>query len=359
MTYQRAYERRLRIGVVGVGSHAYRNILPALHYLPVSLTALCDLNGELLARTVAEYPGAAPYTDAERMYAEMNLDAVLLVAGPRQHPTLAAQALQAGGHVWMEKPPAIRAADVQEIIAARGDRVGAVGFKKAYMPATRKAKELLSRPEFGPLRSLLAVYPMTMPMDGAGVLERGGSPNWLNNGCHPLSLLVELASPVRAVTTIRGPGFPVGRKGTLEAAGVVYLHFASGAVGTFHLAPARLSGYPIERYELFGDEHVIGIENSSRVAYHRGIPFDYATTHDFTGPGLDTGSVVWEVEHRLATLENKALFIQGVFDELFDFCLAILDRRPLRTTDLEFALHIMRIYEAALLSDGHPIEIAE
>jgi predicted dehydrogenase len=112
MTYQREYERKLRLGVIGVGSHAYRNILPVLHYLPVSLAALCDLNGEVLARTVAEYPGAAPYTDAERMYAEMNLDAVLLVAGPRQHPTLAAQAMQAGVHVWMEKPPAIRAADV-------------------------------------------------------------------------------------------------------------------------------------------------------------------------------------------------------------------------------------------------------
>ncbi len=359
MTYQREYERRLRIGVVGVGSHAYRNILPALHYLPISLAALCDLNGELLGRTAAEYPGAATFTDAKRMYAEMNLDAVLLAAGPRQHPTLAVEALQAGLHVWMEKPPAMRAAEVEGIIAARGDRVCAVGFKKAHMPATRKAKELLSLPEFGLLRSLLAVYPMTMPADGAGVLERGESPNWLGNGCHPLSLMVELGGPVHAVTTLRGPGFPVGRKGSLETAGVVYLSFASGAVGVFHLAPARLSGYPIERYELFGDEHVIVIENSSRVAYHRGIPFEYAATHDFAGPGLDTGSVVWEVEHRLATLENKALFIQGVFDELFDFCMAILDRRSLRTADLEFALHIMRIYEAALLSDGQPIAIAE
>jgi predicted dehydrogenase len=253
----------------------------------------------------------------------------------------------------------MRASKVREIIAARGDRVCAVGYKKAHMPATRKAKELLNRPEFGPLRSLLAVYPMTMPVDGAGVLERGESPNWLGNGCHPLSLMVELGGPVRAVTTLRGPGFPVGRKGSLEAAGVVYLSFASGAVGVFHLAPAGPSGYPIERYELFGADQVIGIENSSRVAYHRGIPFQYAATHDFTSPGLDTGSVVWDVEHRLATLENKALFIQGVFDELFDFCMAVLDRRPLRTTGLEFALHVMQIYEAALLSDGQPIEIAE
>src|SRR6185437_13031117 len=120
MTYQREYERRLRIGMVGVGSHAYRNILPALHYLPVSLVALCDLNEDLLARTAAEYPGTTTFTEAARMYAEMNLDAVLLVAGPRHHPTLAIDAMRAGVHVWMEKPPAVGAAEVKRMIAARG-----------------------------------------------------------------------------------------------------------------------------------------------------------------------------------------------------------------------------------------------
>ncbi len=48
MSYQRQFARTLRVGVVGVGSHAYRNVLPTLHYLPVRLAALCDLNEELL-----------------------------------------------------------------------------------------------------------------------------------------------------------------------------------------------------------------------------------------------------------------------------------------------------------------------
>ncbi len=358
MTYQREYERKLRIGLIGVGSHAYRNILPALHYLPVSLVALCDINATLLHRTAGEYPGVATFTDAARMYAEADLDAVLIVAGPKQHPALASEALQAGIHVWMEKPPAMRAAAVQQLLAVRGDRICAVGFKKAHMPAVRKAKELMSRAEFGPLRSLLAVYPMTMPVDGAGVLERGESTNWLGNGCHPLSLMHELGGPVHAVTTVRGPRFPAARGTGMEAAGAVHLIYASGAIGVFHLVGGSPSGYPVERYELFGNRHVISIDNSARVAYHRGIPFEYSRTHDFTGPGIETGSIVWEIEHRLATLENKALFVQGVFDELADFCAAILDQRPLRTTDLEFALHIMRIYEAALVSEGQPVVIA-
>lgn len=354
MSYQRAYERRLRIGVIGVGSHAYRNILPALHYLPVELVALCDIDADLLRRTGAQYPGARCYTSTAEMYAAGGLDAVLIVAGPRQHPRLAIEAFAAGVHVWLEKPPAMRAAEVEAMIAARGDRRCAVGCKKAYMPATRKAVELVHAPDFGGLRSMLAVYPMTIRADGAAVLDGGEFTNWLGNGIHPLSLMLAVGGRVESVTTVRGPA---GERN--ECVGAVHLAYASGATGTFFMAGGAPSGFPMERYECYGRSRAVTIENSGRVAYHRGIPFVYAETRDFTAPGTDTGSVVWEIEHRLATLENKALFVQGVVGELDDFCGAILDDRPVAVADLEFALHLMRVYEAGLRSDGTPVAVAQ
>jgi predicted dehydrogenase len=353
MSYQRQFARTLRVGVVGVGSHAYRNVLPALHFLPVRLVALCDLDEALLERTAREYGVAtdATYTDAGRMYAEAGLDAVLICAGPRQHPPLATAALRAGLHVWMEKPPAMRAAEVEAMIADRGDRVCAIGFKKAYMPATRKAKELITLPEFGALRSLLAVYPMTIPRDGAGVLERGDHSNWLANGCHPLSLLIALGGEVAEVTTLLGAGE--------EATGVVHLLFRSGASGVFHLAGGSPAGYAGERYHAYGEGRALTIENSTKVAFHRGIPFDYQTQREFTAPGTESGSVVWEANHNLATLENKALFVQGMYNELKDFCDAILDGRAVDPGTLEFGLQVMRVYEAGLLSQGRPVAIEE
>lgn len=351
MTYQREFAQRLRVGVVGVGSHSYRNILPALHYLPVRLTALCDLDAALLERTAAEYGVAATYTDAEAMYAAEPLDAVLICAGPQFHPGLAIPALEAGLHVWMEKPPAMRVAGVEAMIAARGDRVCAVGFKKAYMPVTRKTQELIANPEFGQLRSIFAVYPMTIPRDGAAILESGQYCNWLANGCHPLSLMLALGGRVTEVTTLLGPGE--------QAVGVVYLQFANGASGVIHLAGGSPAGYAGERYELFGEGRAISIENSTHLAYHRGIPFDYRSQTDFTAPGLDSGSVVWETNHCLATLENKAIFVQGIYDELKDFFDAVLEERPPRIGTLEFALHVMQVYEAGLLSDGQPVSIEE
>jgi predicted dehydrogenase len=348
MSYQRDYEQKLRVAVVGVGSHAYRNILPVLHYLPVTLTALCDLDEGLVERTARQF-GVPAFTDAAQMYSRVDLDAVLICAGPRQHPKLATEALQAGLHVWIEKPPGVSAADVEGLIAVAGDRTCGVGFKKAYMPATRKVHELVTSADFGGLRSMLAVYPMTIRRDGAQVLESGELTNWLLNGCHPLSLMVAVGGEVDSVQTVRGPGD--------DAVGAVHLAFAGGCAGTLFLAGGSPNGRGVERYEFFGNRRSATIEDSVRVTYDRGIPFDYATQRDFTAPGTDTGSVVWTAEHRLATLENMSLFVQGMFDELLDFCTAALDRRNPRLCDLQFALQIMRVYEAALLSSGEPVAV--
>jgi len=350
MTYQRDFERRLRIGVVGVGHHSYRNILPALHYLPVDLVALCDMNDALLQRTALEYRGVATYTRTAEMYEREHLDAVLICTGALHHPDLAIEAMRAGLHAWTEKPPAMRVEGVDRMIAARGDRICAVGFKKTYMPATRKTIELIGTPEFGALRSMLAVYPMTIPRDGAALLEQGKRHNWLDNGIHPLSLMLAVGGTVDSVTTLRGPGE--------DAVGVVTLQFGSGAIGSFHLAGGAPRGQAIERYEFYGSGQSVVIDNSVKVSYLREIPFVYQSQRNFIGDGLSSGTIQWEANHALATLENKALFVQGIYDELMDFCDAILDERPLQVANLEFARHLMEVYEAALLSNGQPVAIA-
>jgi predicted dehydrogenase len=60
MSYQRDFERRLGVALVGAGLHSYRNLLPPLHYLPVRLQAVCDRD-ESRARSAAEEYGVPGY----------------------------------------------------------------------------------------------------------------------------------------------------------------------------------------------------------------------------------------------------------------------------------------------------------
>jgi predicted dehydrogenase len=347
MPYQRDFEKKLKVGIVGVGSHAYRNLLPAMNYLPVTLQAVCDTNRPLAEKTAAQYGAKGCYDNTAEMYRREKLDAVFLCVSPLVHPQLACEAFGAGLHVWMEKPPAMRASEVADMISHRKDRVAVVGFKKAFMPATRKVIEIFSDKQFAPLRNILAVYPMTIPDDGEAVLAGRTIINWLRNGCHPLSMCMAVGGKVNAVTVHRGS----------DGGGACILEFASGAIGNFHLASGRNKGQPIERYSFFGDECHVVIDNGLRVTLQRGIPFEYSQTTTFAPEGYDSGGIVWEPQNREGTLENKALFTQGIYDEMMYFCTHALSGKPAERGSLEFTLEVMKVYEAALLSNGRRIEI--
>ena len=345
MSYQREFEKRLNIGVVGLGSHSYRNLLPAMHYLPVRLKAFCDLNLDLAERTAEEYGVRRCYSSSTEMYQREDLDAAFLCVSPEMHPELACEALDAGLHVWTEKPPALLASEVETMITHRRDRVVVVGFKKAFMPATRKVIEVLSMEEHGPLKGLSAEYPMTIPDNGKAVLRERQAPNWLKNGCHPLSLILAVGGLAAAVTMHRSN----------DGGGVCVLEFANGAIGTFNLVSARRR--TSERYAFWGKSHIT-IDNGLRVTVHRGIALDYSSTTTYVPPGMNSGRVTWEPVDTLATLENKSLFTQGFYHEMRYFCDCILTGQKAEIGSLEFALSMMKVYEAALVSEGNRVEIA-
>lgn len=348
MSYQREFENKLNVGIVGVGSHAYRNILPTMTFLPVLLRAICDINLGRAQVTASQYGVKAVYESSREMYQNEELDAVFLCVSPQLHPELACEAFDAGLHVWLEKPPAMRAAEVEEIIRHRKDKVAVVGFKKAFMPSTQKVIEIFSTEGYGPLRSMLAVYCMTIPTNGEEVLRERKLTNWLSNGCHPLSLMIAVGGAVSSVTVHR----------TKHGSGICVLEFANGALGNFHLANGGNNSQPLERYSFFGNGCHMVIDNSFRVSLQRGIPFQYGKTTSYIPEGIDSGAVVWEPQNCQATLENKALFTQGMYAEMRYFCDQVMAGRPAEKGSLEFALEVMKVYEAALLSKGNKVDIA-
>src|SRR5437016_12973369 len=157
--------RQLKIAVVGCGNHAFRSLFPCFDYLPVELVATCDLDLERARAYAARFGGRAAFGSLGEVLAETDAEAVLLSVGPAQHPELACHALAAGRHVWMEKPPAMDAAGVDRMIAARdaAGKFATVGFKKIFMPAMRKMKALLESGKWGRIRTIQARFPMDVP----------------------------------------------------------------------------------------------------------------------------------------------------------------------------------------------------
>ena len=102
------------VGVVGLnywGPNLVRNFDDL-----AELTWLCDLDETHLSPIAVRYPKAKATTRYEDLLADDALDAIVIATPVPTHYALAKQALEAGKHVFVEKPPAMRVVEMEELI---------------------------------------------------------------------------------------------------------------------------------------------------------------------------------------------------------------------------------------------------
>ena len=336
--------RRLRAALVGCGHHAYRSILPSFDYLAVDLVVTCNRHLERAQVYARRWGAQAAVASIEEVIARGDVEAVFLVVGAREHPELAVKALTAGLHVWMEKPPAEDVAGIERMLAARdaSRKVAAVGFKKMFMPGLQRMKAFLDEGRFGKMRTIVVRYPMGLRRRAPGLPVEDFN-DWLQNGSHALSVFVYLAGRPEALTVHASP----------DGSGFVVLDFPDGTVGCLHLALGHSISGPLERYEVVCEHGHMVLENNRELRVYRpGYPFHYGKTADFTAGGEDVAALVYEPQFSFATMENKALFIQGFVPELDHFVNACLGGQAATVGTLEQARTVLECYEAGLWSGG-------
>jgi len=127
----------LRIGVIGCGAIAQISHIPtAIEYgEKFTLVALSDLSPSLLAAVADRYGIKDRYTEPRELLAREDIEAVIVCHSGSHHDTILA-ALEAGKHVFTEKPVAWNVREVEEVAARvkRSDRIVQVGYHKLYDP---------------------------------------------------------------------------------------------------------------------------------------------------------------------------------------------------------------------------------
>src|SRR5262249_52289606 len=113
----------LRIAVVGLGYWG-PNLVRVLHEIDeAEVAVLCDLDRSALERAGRLYPALAVTELYERVLADHHVDAVAIATPVSTHYALAAKALDAGKHVFVEKPLAGSEEQAEDLVA-RADRRG-------------------------------------------------------------------------------------------------------------------------------------------------------------------------------------------------------------------------------------------
>lgn len=355
VTYNAEYQQRIRLGAIGCGGHAQRNIFPTFQFAPVDLAAICDTDRSKAEECAHVWKVPAIYADYREMLDTEQLDAVVIVTnyderGRPRYPALVPDVLRSGSHAWIEKPPAARSDEIlmmREVSRETGKFIG-VGFKKMFYPANVKVKEIISAPEFGAVSSITARYPESLPpfADRSDDRKMQG---FLDHIVHPYSMLRYLAGPIESLYVERNQ-----RSG----ASVTALRFCSGAVGSLHLAGGQSGFSPLERTEIVGQGTNVVVDNNLRVTYYRagGPQGGYGRAGTYYGDN-DSAPLIWEPEFSLGQLYNKGLFLLGYAPEIMEFCQCVLQNRAPDVGNLEDAYELLQIYEAYRQLDGQVIKL--
>jgi predicted dehydrogenase len=135
----------LKVGIVGCGKIADAHAAQIRRVPGCEIVGVCDRE-PLMARQLYErFPVKACYTGLAEMLAQARPDVVHITTPPGSHFDLARQCLEAGSHVYVEKPFTVTGAEARQLIALaerKGCRITA-GHDDQFRPAARRMRALV------------------------------------------------------------------------------------------------------------------------------------------------------------------------------------------------------------------------
>jgi len=259
-----------RVGVAGLGYWG-PNLVRNFDDL-AELAWVCDLDNDLRARFAARYPTARATANFAEMLADDTLDAVVVATPVPTHYALAKQALEAGKHVLVEKPPAMHAAEMDELvqIAADRDLVLMPGHLLLYHPGVLKLKELV---ETGELGEVLCVYGNRQNL---GIVRTNENALW-SLGVHDLSVILYLLDEDPEVASAQGRDFLTPG---VEDVVFCFLRFPSGKIAHMHLS--WLDPHKMRKLTVVGREKMVvfdDMELERKVTVYEKSPWKRAETY--------------------------------------------------------------------------------
>ena len=332
----------VRTAVVGLGYWG-PNLVRNLHEVPGAEAAwVCDLREDALAAITRRYPAVRSTTSFEEVLADESLDAVIIATPVSRHYPMAAAALRAGKHVFVEKPlagSAVEAADLIDLAQSEG-LVLMPGHTFLYSPPVLMIKSLIESGELG------EIYFISTSRVNLGLHQPDVSVAW-DLGPHDFSILRYWLgeTPQYASALSRGCIIP-----SIPDVAFINLEFPSGTVA--HVELSWLAPSKLRRTTIVGSRKMVVYDDTSAEpvrVFDSGAVLPNPETFGEYNLTYRTGDIV----------SPQIQASEPLFLELEDFCAAIRLQTIPRSSS-ELGLDVVRMIEAvdaSLESDGARTEI--
>ena len=260
----------IRVAHAGVGGWG-RNVARVVGEL-AELAWICDLDDARRHEYAKRYPDARVTASFEEALADEAVAAVTIATPVPTHHALAKRALEAGKHVFVEKPPAMRAEEMEELVALAEERslVLMPGHLLLYHPGLRRVKELVDSGELG---EVACVYGNRQNL---GVIRSNENALW-SLGVHDLSVILWLLGEEPSEAAAYGMDYL--QKG-IEDVVFCFLRFPSGKVAHMHLS--WLDPHKMRKMTVVGREKMVvfdDMELERKVTVYEKAPWEPAESY--------------------------------------------------------------------------------
>lgn len=246
------------LAIVGAGNFARMGMLPSLKKAGATVKTIASARGVSATQLAKKFGIPQVTTDYRTILADPEVDLVLLSTQHHLHAPMVLECLQAGKNVFVEKPLALKAAELDALEQAyrAGKSQVHVGFNRRFSPHIQKMKSLLD-PQAP--KNLVATMNAGFIPQNTWIqdMETGGG-RIIGEACHHIDLLAFLSgSAITAVCmSSLGENPPLN---TDNAS--IFLRFANGDHGIVHYFANGHRGYSKERVEVHSNGKTLIMDN--------------------------------------------------------------------------------------------------
>jgi predicted dehydrogenase len=336
--------RPVSVAVVGLGYWGPNLVRNLVELSKSSVAFVCDTREERLAAIGRRYPGITGVQSFDSVLEDSAVEAVALATPVSTHHGLASAALEAGKHVFVEKPLAASQAEAVELIEL-ADRKGLVlmpGHTFLYSPPVNRIRELIVAEELGDIHFI------STSRVNLGIHQPDLSVAW-DLGPHDFSILRYWLNETPSHVTALARGYAIP---DIPDVAFINLEFASGTIA--HAELSWLAPSKLRRTTIVGSRKMVVYDDMSNEplrVFDSGVALRDPETFGEYRLSYRTGDIV------SPHIEPA----EPIFLELEDFCTAVRSGSTPRSSK-ELGLDVVRIIEAvdsSLALEGARVDLDE
>lgn len=244
------------IGIIGAGNFTSMTMLPAMAEMNAPLVSIASASGVTGTSLAKKYKIGKSTSDYSSLIKDPSVDLVMITTRHNEHAHMVVESLNAGKHVFVEKPLALNREELNSILAAyNGSKTLTVGFNRRFSPHMVKVKQIVGDTQMNVIATMNAgnipanVWVHDMKIGGGRII---------GEACHYMDLITYLTGSRIKAVCMNAMG--VNPAVNVDSASIL-LQYENGSTGVINYFANGSKNYQKERIEVYSQERTLITDN--------------------------------------------------------------------------------------------------